>query len=314
MGSQPRRHRAVLGRARLPDPGTGLPLPSRIGRIGPRSLEDRRWDEVGAEQHSGPNARPAAARGPRGAVGRPSRHRVRRRRRAAGVTTEHPVHPRGRPQQRRDGRDAERPQAAGPARHVVLELARQRVALLPVAYDHPARPVRAQHRRADERRRQRGLRDRPPQGGRELDDRDVAPGRGLPHRAVRQVPQRLSQHRPDLVRAAGLERVVLADQRLSLQRVLLHGERQRGVRAVRSRARPVRHRRLRAPDRELHHQGGHGQGSVLRVPSRVRAAQPGSARAPGRQAVPAPCAHRGRRASASRTSRTSRSGCASAGS
>ena len=65
----------------------------------------------------------------------------------------------------------------------------------PVAFVDSAGPVLAQHRRADERRRQRRLRDGVPPRDREVDDRHVAAECGLPDRLHRQVPERVSRHR-----------------------------------------------------------------------------------------------------------------------
>ena len=165
----------------------------------------------------------------------------------------------------------------------VLAGVRQRVAVLPVAHDDPARPVLAQHRRRDERRRERRLRDRVHEGRRELDDRDVAARRGLPHRTVRQVPQRLPERRRRHVRPAGLGRVREPDpRRQPVPRVRLQPQRERAHRALRLRARATtaptstatwRRTSSPAPARERQ--------AVLRVPRAVRAAPSRDARRRG---------------------------------
>ena len=119
------------------------------------------------------------------------------------------------------------------ARHAVHARHGERLAVLSVAHDDPARPVRAQHRRRDERRHQRWLRGRVPLRRGAFDGRDLAAPGGLPHRAHRQVPERLPEHGLRVVPAARMDDVGDARRRQPVQRVRVPPRRERPVRGPR---------------------------------------------------------------------------------
>ncbi len=80
----------------------------------------------------------------------------------------------------------------------------------------------------------RRVREVPRQRRREVDDRDLDARRRLPHRAARQVPERVPGHRRRHVRPAGLGRVGQPDQRRQpVLGVQLPAQRERHARPVR---------------------------------------------------------------------------------
>ena len=119
-------------------------------------------------------------------------------------------------------------------------------------------PVLAQHRSRDERRRERRVRDRARERRRALDDRDVAPRRRLPHRALRQVPQRLSERRERHVRPARAGTSSTSPTRGgNPYREYDYNLNQNGRRRpLRRRAARLRHRRVQPPGVGLHHPSG----------------------------------------------------------
>ena len=153
----------------------------------------------------------------------------------------------------------------------VRQFLRQLCVLLPFARLDPARAVRPQYPDRRQRAALRRLREAAPARAREVDRRDLAAGRGLPHRAGRQIHQPL--HPRDRRRAARVERLVRRRQRPSELR--LHAQRERSDRGLRPRARRLSERRADRQggrgDREL----GRSGPAVLSLRGDLHAAQPG---------------------------------------
>ena len=156
---------------------------------------------------------------------------------------------------------------------------RQRLAVLPVAHDDPARPVLAQHRGRDQRRHERRLRDRARERARASTVATWLHDAGLPHRAVRQVPQRLPEHgRADTYVPPGWDEWYSPAMRQPVRRVRLHAERERQARVPRPRANATTAPTCTcdAPQDFVTSAGARRQ-AVLRVPRGVRAAPAGDA-------------------------------------
>ena len=151
---------------------------------------------------------------------------------------------------------------------------------------HPARAVRPQHRRGDERRHERRVRVGLPVRGRALHHRDVAAPRRIPHGSHRQVPQRLPEHRTGVLSPAGLDGVGDTGRRQPLQRVRLPTQRERAVRRPRLHAGRLRDHGLHASRTRVHRTRGTRAPAVLPGPLPVRAAPSGDARAAGRGPLP----------------------------
>ena len=170
--------------------------------------EGERDLHTGARLRAGPRPHGDDDVDHRGCVGR-DRHQARPYRREharAGGRPEHRPDPDGRPgRAERDARVHAAP--AGPARgprHVLPEQHGPALALLPIANDDPPRPVSAQHGRPDERAPERRVREGLQREPRGVHGRDAPPRRRVQDCALRQVPERLSEHGRQPVHPSGL--------------------------------------------------------------------------------------------------------------
>ena len=222
------------------------------------------------------------------------------------------VRPRRRPRSRRAARTCRTCARYRRPRDDLRPLLREQLAVLPVADHHAARAVRPQHRRVDERRRQRRVRAGPRERRRAGHRRHLAARAGYRTALIGKYLNGYPNGAATDVRPPRLDDVGQPGYGQPVLRVRLHAQREPHDSRVRQhQPRDYGTDVYVEQDRPLHpRRGARPEQAVLRLPRGVRAAP---ARRPRRRAtpdVPATRRRRARRASTRPTSATSRAACA----